>query len=544
MNAGWSPMLLGLALALPLVMLLACISKRIRESMPALLGVAPVPALIASLLAARQSQLEIGTGRVRLTLALDAPGAILLGVAAVLWIAAGIYATSYMRDTPNRGRFVVCWLMAAAGCLGVFVAADMVSLYFLLALLTLGACGMVLHDETPRAWRSSAYYLGLALIGETLVLIGMVMLAAAIPGNSLLIRDAAAVLPSLPQRDLILALLVTGLGLKAGLVPLHVWMPLAHAAAPVPASAVLSGAVVKVGIIGLIRFLPFESALPDWGLALTAAGLFTAFYGVAIGITQAHPKAVLAYSSVSQMGVIIAVLGMGLSAGDATAPLAAAYYASHHVLVKGALFLAVGVIAVTGVRRAWWILVPAAVLALSLGGLPFTGGAIAKYAVKGPLGQGLVGALANASAAGTTLLMLHFVLRLRLAAAKEADAVASIGLVLPWAAIALAAVLVPWGMYLSLPSDTVFNPLAPKALWAALWPVLIGAALAVASARWGNRLPRIPEGDIAVAIDALVRAAPGWGGRFERVDSVLREWPVAGVSLLVVAIALGVALLR
>ena len=147
-----------------------------------------------------------------------------------------------------------------------------------------------------------------------------------------------------------LALLILGFGLKIGLVPLHVWMPLAYTAAPIPAAAVLSGAAVKAGVIGLIRFLPLRAALPGWGEALAALGLFSAFYGVAVGITQHNPKTVLAYSSVSQMGLIAAVLGMGLAAGDKASALAAAFYAAHHVLVKGALFLAVGVVAATGAR--------------------------------------------------------------------------------------------------------------------------------------------------------------------------------------------------
>ena len=545
MSGDSSPVLLAATVGLPLAMLFACVSRRLRDSMLSFVWVAPVPALAAALLAADGPPLVAGEGRVRFVFALDFPGSILLGVAALLWIVAGLYAASYMRAAPNRGRFAACWLMAAAGCLGAFVAADMVSLYLLLALLTLGACGLVMQEETPQAWRSSAVYLGLALAGEALLLMGMVMLAQATPGGSLLIRDAAAVLPSLPHYDLILGLLVAGLGLKAGLVPLHVWMPLAHAAAPVPASAVLSGAVVKVGLIALGRFLPFDATLPEWGLALTAAGLFTAFYGVVIGVTQRHPKAVLAYSSVSQMGLVIAVLGMGLSAKETDAPLAAAYYASHHVLVKGALFLAVGVYAATGARRAWPILVPVTVLALSLGGLPFTGGALAKYAVKGPLGEGLAGALANVSAAGTTLLMLHFVHRLRRSGGAEApDARAPMGLVLPWAVIAVACVAVPWGLYLAVQDGIVSNPLAPKAVWAALWPVLAGAAIAFALDRWGGRLPRIPQGDIAVAIDAAVRAAPGWGKRFARADWVLRQWPVAGVALAALVIAFGALFAR
>ena len=83
-------------------------------------------------------------------------------------------------------------------------------------------------------------------------------------------------------------------------------MPLAYTAAPIPAAAVLSGAAVKAGVIGLIRFLPFGAALPGWGEALAWAGFVSAFYGVAIGLTQQDPKTVLAYSSISQMGVIAA----------------------------------------------------------------------------------------------------------------------------------------------------------------------------------------------------------------------------------------------
>ena len=108
-------------------------------------------------------------------------------------------------------------------------------------------------------------YVSLAVLGEAFLLMGFVLLAAATPGGSLLIRDAVAALPASPWRESTLLLLILGFGLKIGLVPLHVWMPLAYPAAPIPAAAVLSGAAVKAGVIGLIRFLPLDAALPDWG---------------------------------------------------------------------------------------------------------------------------------------------------------------------------------------------------------------------------------------------------------------------------------------
>ena len=148
---------------------------------------------------------------------------------------------------------------------------------------------------------------------------------------------------------------------------------------PRPCSAARS---VKAGVIGLIRFLPLDAALPGWGAALAALGLLTAFYGVAVGITQANPKTVLAYSSVSQMGVVAAVLGMGLAAGDGAAAMAGG-------LLRGAPRAGQGrAVPRRGRRRRDRRAPPLAgaaaggVLALGLGGLPLTGGALAKLAVK------------------------------------------------------------------------------------------------------------------------------------------------------------------
>jgi formate hydrogenlyase subunit 3/multisubunit Na+/H+ antiporter MnhD subunit len=356
-----------------------------------------------------------------------------------------------------------------------------------------------------------------------------------------LIRDAVAALPASPWRDLTLVLLIVGFGMKIGLVPLHFWMPLAYRAAPIPAAAVLSGAAVKAAVIGLVRVIPFQAALPEVGGVLATVGLISAFYGVAIGITQSNPKTILAYSSVSQMGLIAAVIGMGLASGDATTASAAGFYAAHHVLVKGALFLAIGVAAVSDARSVWPVLLPAGFIAIGLAGLPFTGGALAKVAVKDILGDGMVGLLAALSAAGTTLLMLHFLQRLEATSPQNADRASPAGLTLPWLAMALASVIAPWALFPSSVPDGLSDVFSAAGLWASLWPVLLGAVIAYALWRWPQRLPHVPEGDLAFAIDGGVRAARICGDVFEQSDDVLRRWPVAGVSLLVLAITLGVA---
>ena len=306
-----------------------------------------------------------------MTLTLDVPGAMQLGVAALLWIVAGAYASTHLRDDPNAGRFAEWWLSTLIGNLGVFIAADLVSFYLTFSVVSLAAYGLIVHDGTP-GWHH--------------------------------LRRSCR----------------TGRGFPVDgfLVPLHVWMPLAYTTAPTPAAAVLSSAAVKAGVIGFIRFLPFGVAMPEWGEAMAAAGLFSAFCGVPVGITRKNPKTVLAYSSVSQMGLLAAALGMVLAGGDTDAVLGASFSASHHVLVKGGLFLAIGVAATAGAYL-WPVLIPAAVLALGLGGLPLTGGALAKLAVKAQFGEGVVGVLTTLSAAASTLLMFHFLRRLVQTAASR-----------------------------------------------------------------------------------------------------------------------------
>lgn len=531
--------LLVATVGVPLAMLLACLWSPVRERMLPWLAVAPLPGLLAAFFAARGELLILGNERLPLALQIDRAGGVLLGVAALLWIAGGWYAVTYLSGKAGRGNFIVCWLMTLTGCLGVFVAADMAGFYAMLALLSVGTTGLVLCEGTPRAYRAGAIYIGMALLAESLVLIGMVLVVLATPEHSLLISAAPAAIEASPWRDAIFALLIAGFGIKAGLVPLHFWIPLAHGAAPVPASALLSGAVVKASVIGLIRFMPIETAPWVVGATVAMIGLLGALYAVLIGITQSHPKTVLAYSSVSQMGVILAIIGMGMAAGDGSARLIAAFYAANHVLAKGALFLAVGVVGLTGARRLPAMLLPAAVIAVGLGGLPLTGGALTKEVAKSLMGDGPAGVLATLSAIGTTVLMLHFVFCLRATAAADDEARAPSGLVVPWLVMAAASIVIPWALYLTAGGYSLPDALAPYALWSALWPIAVGTVLAIGLARWKLLLPQIPEGDVVVALAPAMRAATTASASLGRLDVSLRRWPVASMSLLFLALLFG-----
>ncbi len=378
-----------------------------------------------------------------------------------------------------------------------------------------------------------------AILGEALLLIAFAMLAAGAPNGGVAIPDVVAALPASPWRDAAIACLIAGFGAKMGLVPLNGWMPLTYHAAPIPAAAVLSGAGVKAGVVGLIRFLPFGAPMQGWGEALAVIGFVSAFYGVAIGVTQRDPKVILAYSSISQMGVIAAALGMALASGDAGAPSLAAFYAANHVLVKGALFLTIGAFAARSGMRSAVAVALAGALALSLAGLPFTGGALAKGALKTLMGSGLAATLANLSSAASAMLMLRFVTRLPRPATALRSQAAPAGLIDPWPLAALGALILPYGLYPFVGGWSDAFTLAK--LWDGLWPILVGAVLAALLARAGDRLPRVPVGDAVGVWETLFTRSLAVSSVFERTDSALRRWPAAGLALLAIALLLAAA---
>src|SRR5215469_7408199 len=155
---------------MPLAMLLACVSRRLRNRMPALLALAPVPALVAAVLAHDSTPLVLFPPPFRVILALDRLGAALLGTAALLWLIAGVYAAAYLRRDRNAGRFAEWWLLTLSGSLGVFIAADLVSFYLTYSFVSLAAYGLITHDGTADGRRAGAVYLAFAVLGEALLL--------------------------------------------------------------------------------------------------------------------------------------------------------------------------------------------------------------------------------------------------------------------------------------------------------------------------------------------------------------------------------------
>jgi formate hydrogenlyase subunit 3/multisubunit Na+/H+ antiporter MnhD subunit len=527
--------LLGLAVATPLALLGALLAVPfIGRYLPVLLALAPVPAGIAAVFSGGGTEISL-PGFFEINLAVDMPGAVLLGASAFLWAIAGLSAPKLLGERPGKVAFAAWWLLTLSGSMGVFIAADLPTFYLFFTIVSLAAYGLVVHDGTAQANTAGKIYFSASLVGEVCLLAGFVLLAGAAPQGSLMIADVVPAIAQSPWRDAALAGLMLGFGLKIGLVPLHFWLPIAHPAAPAPASAVLSGAIIKSGVIGLLRFMPIGTTPLGWGEALVFIGFITAFWGVVLGVTQRNPKAVLAYSSVSQMGVVAAAFGMGIVGGVIATPALVAYYALHHVLAKGALFLAVGVIAATGGAARAYVLIPAAVLAVGFGGLPLTGGAFAKYAIKPLMGSGTAATLAILSAAGSTLLMLHFLRRLGEQKHEPGKAGEGMWLVWPWLACALSAIVVPWLLFEPVTGVAAGATLAAAELWSALWPMGIGALAAFLLSR--VELPAVRPGDVIFPVQRAGAPVGAWIGKvMDDIEAQTRRWPVAGMLFLLITL--------
>lgn len=452
-----------------------------------------------------------------LRLGLDDTGAVFLLFTSFLWAAAGAYANYYVKGEGQRRRFFFFHLLAMCGNFGVILAHDIAGFYMFFALLTFSAYALVIHDGTGAALRAGRVYMAMAVLGEALLAAGFFLAADAMGGLTDISAVKSAVSAS-AYRDAIIALIVSGFGIKAGLVVLHVWLPLAHPVAPAPASALLSGVMIKAGLLGWIRFLPLgEAALPGWGWLMIAAGLFGAFYGAVAGSLQEDKKTVLAYSSVSQMGVMAAALGLALVLPEAWPEVLAAVLvlAAHHAFAKGALFLSTGIPVPErgrGLERVLFyvgVLVPA----LALAGAPFTSGFIAKTALKEslsllPAREGpAMGLMLLLSSVATSVIMARFIVAAFRAEPSGSGArSAGPGLVLPWAALVIAApaafLFLSWGGLAAL--DFSIGSIA-----ASVFPVTAGflayAASAHAARRYDIRIS-VPPGDLLALLIPVLDA--------------------------------------
>lgn len=295
----------------------------------------------------------------RLALGLDGLSAFFALLIAVVVAMAAIYGVPYLRGDAGRrplGVHWCCFNLLAAGMLTVVLARD--GLLFLLAweVMSLAAFCLVMYEgEREEVGLAGWIFLVAAHVGAALLAVLFLLLAG--PGESLAFADFARPTPAVANACFLLALL--GFGSKAGLMPMHVWLPEAHPAAPSHVSAVMSGVMIKTGIYGLLRILTFLGPPPWWwGWTLIVLGATSGVLGVLLALAQHDLKRLLAYSSIENVGIIAMGLGLGLMGLAAHQPtvavlglLGALLHTWNHALFKSLLFLGAGaVLRATGLR--------------------------------------------------------------------------------------------------------------------------------------------------------------------------------------------------
>ena len=470
------------AVSLPLAMAVALLWAPARSALWRVMPLAPLPALMLGLLATEPVSVYNGWFVLGLTMGMDEISRLFVIFTSVLWIAAASAARHWMREDKRATSFGVVFLLAMSGNLGLILSQDAVAFYGAFALMSFASYGLVIHTRSADAQRAAYLYIGFVVLGELILFSGLVL--AATQAGSLLLADMRAAELS----GLSVGLLLVGFGIKLGVMPLHFWLPPAHGAAPVPASCVLSGAMIKAGLFGIISSVPLGVvSYDDLGTVVMAAGMVTIFAALLLGVQQTSAKPVLGFSSVSQMGIIALGLGAGLMVPEAWSALlpVVVFLAAHHALAKGALFLGVGAWAVQSGRMGRVALSLAlAVPALVLAGLPFSSGALGKEALKTALAGGspiwlpwLTVAL-SFSGMATTLLMARALTLIWLNPPK-APPTRPDTLALPFVALAAAAVTLPaiWPLL----DPTLAAPII-AAPTGALWPVAAGIAMALAVA--------------------------------------------------------------
>lgn len=289
----------------------------------------------------------------------DALSAFFLLPIFVVCALAAVYGAEYLIPFRRQKLLGPTWLfynVLIASMVLVVVARN--AILFLMAWECMALASFFLvtfEDEQERVRRAGWVYLVASHLGTACLLALFVLLGRA-TGSLDFDRLGAASAPA----GLLFALAVAGFGTKAGFMPLHIWLPEAHPAAPSHVSAVMSGVMIKTGIYGLIRTLTLLGPPPAWwGWVLCGIGLTSGILGVLFALAQHDLKRLLAYSSVENIGIVAFGLGLGvvgISAGSG--PLAvlgftgALLHVLNHALFKGMLFLAAGAVAhATGTRE-------------------------------------------------------------------------------------------------------------------------------------------------------------------------------------------------
>ncbi|HHY10088.1 MAG TPA: NADH dehydrogenase, partial [Firmicutes bacterium] len=284
----------------------------------------------------------------------DFISALFAAAVALVWLLATYFAAEYMAGEQNSTRYSIASLFTLGSTLGVFLAGDLFSLFLFFELMTFAAYLLVVHEESEEALRAGNVYLFMSVIGG-LFLLGVIFFLQHLAGTTEFKPGLDLVVASGLNPWILFAAVILGFGVKAGMLPLHIWLPKAHPVAPAPASALLSALMIKTGAYGFLRFfyvlftaegVSYLSLQENFGYVFIWLGALTMLGGALMALVHSPMKRVLAYSSISQMGYILFSLGVGVMLGDRGAFGFAGMWLHmiNHAFFKSFLFLLAGAV--------------------------------------------------------------------------------------------------------------------------------------------------------------------------------------------------------
>ena len=265
----------------------------------------------------------------------------------VVWIAVAVYSFVYMKHEGKEQRFYGFYLIVYGVLMALSFSGNLVTMYLFYEIMTLTSMPLVLHNGSREAIMAALKYLFYSMCGAYLGLFGIFFLYKYC--DTLTFTAGGTLNPGLTQGNVTILLIavfgmLVGFGAKAGMLPLHAWLPAAHPVAPSPASAVLSGVIAKAGVLAIIRVV-FYVVGPDFlrgtwvQTAWMTLTLLTVFMGSMMAFREPVFKKRLAYSTVSQVSYIL----FGLSVLSPVGMTGALLHVVFHMLIKCALFLTAGI---------------------------------------------------------------------------------------------------------------------------------------------------------------------------------------------------------
>lgn len=314
-------------------------------------------------------------------------------VLSFMWAMTLLFSPDYFAHHHNRNRYYFFQLLTLGATMGVFLSADLYTAFVFFEIMSFTSFPWVIQEETAGAIRAAKTYLAVAVIGGLVALMGIFLLHARLGTLELdALYPAAQAAGKRPVFYTAAACILFGFGAKAGMFPLHIWLPKAHPVAPAPASALLSGALTKSGVWGILAVsCQLFRGDPAWGTVILALGTVTMLLGAVLALFSVDLKRTLACSSMSQIGFILVGVGMMgiLGEENALAARGTVLHMVNHSVFKLVLFLCAGTVFrnlhqldlndIRGFGRKKPLLKAAFLLgAMGIGGVPLLNGYVSK----------------------------------------------------------------------------------------------------------------------------------------------------------------------